>query len=199
MILVKLRSWFESASIFSALSRILWISSSVPWDKIKFLNECEEIPQAGAEALNAISNSNAVIYGAGTPYSSLLPSLELKGISDAIKEAKGPKILVANLIKETSNTLSAVDLIKSVLNYLEKSIDNKKPFKPNDYMTHIIIPDDKSSIEISENFISMDIDEIKNNFKWLNIISADIRSSDNVAAHDGKKLQECILNIINAS
>ena len=65
-------------------------------------------------------------------------------------------------------------------------------------MTHIIIPDDKSSIEISENFISMDIDEIKNNFKWLNIISADIRSSDNVAAHDGKN-SKIILNIINAS
>ena len=168
-------------------------------DKIQFLNKCEEIPEVGEEALEAIKNSSALIYGAGTPYSSLLPSLELKGIADAIKDTKGPKILVANLVKETSNTISAADLIKSVLKFLKKSTDSKQVFNPHDYITHIVIPEDKSKLGISKNFISMNIDEIKSNFKWLNIVSADIRSPHNEEAHDGNKLKECLFNIVNGT
>ncbi len=168
-------------------------------DKIHFLDKCEEIPKVGEEALKAIKNSSALIYGAGTPYSSLLPSLELKGVADAIKNTKGPKILVANLVKETSNTISASDLIKSVLKFLEKSIDDKKDFNPHDFITHVVIPDDKSNLEVSKNFISMNIDEIQSNFKWLNIVSADIRSPHNLEAHDGNKLKECLFNIVNAN
>tara|TARA_B100000963_G_scaffold359192_1_gene385772 strand:+ start:7934 stop:9172 length:1239 start_codon:yes stop_codon:yes gene_type:complete len=168
-------------------------------DKIHFLDKCEEIPEAGEEALKAIKNSSALIYGAGTPYSSLLPSLELKGVADAIKNTKCPKILVANLVKETSNTISASDLIKSVLKFLEKSIDDKKDFNPSDFITHVVIPDDESNLEVSKNFISMNIDEIQSNFKWLNIVSADIRSPHNLEAHDGNKLKECLFNIVNAN
>ena len=168
-------------------------------DKTKFLSDCEIIPHAGSEALKSIKSSNAVIYGAGTPYSSLLPSLELIGIADAIKNAKGPKILVANLVKETSNTISAVDLINSVLNFLEKSSTDNGNFDAQDFITHIVIPNDNLNLEISENSIAMDENEIKNSYNWINIVSADIRSSDNIAAHDGKKLKECLLNIIDAN
>jgi 2-phospho-L-lactate transferase/gluconeogenesis factor (CofD/UPF0052 family) len=168
-------------------------------DKTKFLDECEVIPDAGSDAINAINSSSAIIYGAGTPYSSLLPSLELIGMADAIKNAKGPKILVANLVKETSNTISAVDLINSILSFLEKSISDKHNFDGQDYITHIVIPDDTSNIKMSENSISMDSNEINDKYKWINVVSADIRSSDNMASHDGKKLKECLFSIINAS
>jgi 2-phospho-L-lactate transferase/gluconeogenesis factor (CofD/UPF0052 family) len=55
------------------------------------------IPNANLEALQAIENSNAVIYGSGTLHSSLLPSYLVSGISGAIQHNKeAMKVLFVN-------------------------------------------------------------------------------------------------------
>ena len=109
-------------------SEIRTISSKELEDKIDYLREIEFIPETGEEVKSIITNCEAIVYGAGTPYSSLLPSLELKGIAEAIKSKNHPKILVANLVKETSNTLTVEDLVENILQYICKSIGPDKKF-----------------------------------------------------------------------
>lgn len=167
--------------------------------KTKFLIGREVLPAAGAEALECIDRSDAIIYGAGTPYSSLLPSLELIGMGDRIKLAKGPKILVANLMKETSNTISAVDLIRMTLEFLKKSVIGKNKYNPRDYITHVIIPNDLPNNQKPIDWISMNEDEIRSEYEWINVVRGDIRSSENPAMHDGEHLKECLLSIVNAN
>ena len=165
-------------------------------EKNNFLSNIEKIPTAANSSIQCIESSNAIVYGAGTPYSSLLPSLELKGMADAIKNTKVPKILVANLAKETANMMSGVDLINEVLNALEKS--NTGQYEPRDYITHIIVPclmEEKSDGLL--NLIETKEGEIESNFDWIKVKRADIRLADNPSQHDGKRLGECILSILD--
>ena len=162
-------------------------------DKKISLNRLQTIPKASIEAVSAIKNSDAIIYGAGTPYSSLLPSLELQGIADSICQTKCKKILVSNLVKETSNTLSASDVIDGLMEFLKKSSDKTVEFRPENYITHVILPSDHAALEDA---IKQDGDEIKRKYDWITIIQSDIRSSVDPSKHDGAKLKKCLLETI---
>ena len=147
--------------------------------------------------VNAIKNSESIIYGAGTPYSSLLPRLELKGVADSIKDAECKKILVVNLSKETSNTLFVTDILDSLIKYLFRSFSDKSNFNPQDFVTHIIVPNEISKDINFGDSIKLDELEIKKRFKWIKIIQADIRDSKNLSQHDGSKLKDCLIKIMS--
>ena len=124
----------------------------------------------------------------------MLPSLELKGIAEAIKESKVPKILVVNLVKETANMMSGVDLITSVLSFLEKS--NSGPFNPRDYITHLIVPYPLETDDQLPYIIDTQEGDVESQFEWIKVCRADIRSPHDPSQHDGKRLAECILSIL---
>lgn len=162
--------------------------------KHQYLSNLEDIPSVSKRAIQCIQNSRAIVFGAGTPYSSLLPSLELKGMADAIKESKVPKILVANLAKETANMMSGVDLLTSVFSFLEKSTNG--PFEPRDYITHLIVPYPLEINNQLDYIIDTEEGDIESQFEWIKVCRADIRSPHNYTQHEGKKLAECILGIL---
>ena len=176
-------------------SEIRTISSKELEDKIDYLREIEFIPETGEEVKSIITNCEAIVYGAGTPYSSLLPSLELKGIAEAIKSKNHPKILVANLVKETSNTLTVEDLVENILQYICKSIGPDKKFLVSDFITHIIIPDDLNKSE--ENWIDADIQSISNKYNSIKVVKGNIRTPNDSSKHDGEALLRIILDIID--
>jgi len=165
-------------------------------DKIKILNALEVIPDVSKMTVDAISQASSIVYGAGTPYSSLLPTLELKGIANQIKSVDCPKILVVNLAKETSNTLSAKDVIDGIYKYLNKSNNNQKDLFDSRYLTHVIVPNTKTNNSTSKNLIKMDIDEIYQSYGWINIVQADVVSDHDSSKHDGVKLMNCIKSIV---
>jgi 2-phospho-L-lactate transferase/gluconeogenesis factor (CofD/UPF0052 family) len=162
--------------------------------KMEYLSLIETVPAASIPTLKAISSANAIIYGAGTPFSSLLPSLELKNIANEIKQANCPKILVINLAKETSNTLSAKDVIEGIFRYLKKS--NGDSLLSSEYLSHVIMPINTDESKGEGRLISMNKPEIIESFDWLEIIEDDITSSDDDSKHDGAKLMNCINSII---
>ena len=92
--------------------------------KISFLKTISVNNVVSSDVSEAISLSDCIVYGAGTPYSSLLPSLSIKNTSKYISERNCPKILVANLKKETSNSFSVNNLI-DVYNFNVLQMDNK--------------------------------------------------------------------------
>lgn len=167
-------------------------------DRRVLLSNLETIPSANTSVLNLLKTADGIIYGAGTPYSSLLPSLELGGIADAISASSAPKILVINLYKESANMVSGTDLIKSVINFIEKSAKNNIK-NVSDYITHIVVPDEVDEKESLENYISTDKEDVEKHFDSITFIRADIRSDKNPKHHDGDKLLECIMKIINGS
>ena len=151
---------------------------------------------ASNKALNAIKESDGIVFGAGTPFSSLLPSLSLKGMYDSIASKNYPKILVANLKKETNNFYSVNQLIKDIIKFTSRSTKNS--VDPKLIINHLIVAKDIFK-NLDENHISYELDKILEEFPWIKVIETNIIDSKNIFHHDGQKLKNTILQIINES
>ena len=81
------------------LNQIRKISSLEISEKLQYLEALETKVEASVDTLKSLDSSELIIYGSGTPYSSILPSLEYLGIVESIAANKCPKILIANLKK----------------------------------------------------------------------------------------------------
>ena len=170
------------------------ISSKELEEKISVIKEIEYIPKANNLAITDIQTSKAIIYGPGTPYSSLLPSLELSGISDAIKSVEGPKILVSNLVKETSNTITVENLVENMMEYISRSASNEQA-SLSDYLTHIIVPDNLNNSE--EGWILVNPSNIAKKYNSVEVVTGKIRSESDPSKHDGNELLKIIMKLID--
>ena len=172
-----------------SLNQIRKISSLEKKDKIQYLNTLETTTDANVEVVNSLGSSDLIVYGSGTPYSSILPSLEYLGVADKIASNNCPKILIANLQKETDNFLGTSSLIEDIIKFLTKSSALKHD--PKDLITHILVSNNN---EI-ENKIVFDVQELKIKFPWITIIEDDFNDPNIKGTHNGSKVLESILNI----
>ena len=121
-----------------------------------------------------------------------MPSLETTGIAELIQKNNCPKVMIANLIKETNNFLSVNDLISDIFRFLSRSTHRKLDKKK--VLTHVII--NKSSTSGEKN-INTDKNLIKKKFPWLKIIQDDFVDPQNYKAHNGKKLLTEIYKLLD--
>lgn len=178
---------FQISSPLS-LNQIRKISSIESNEKIEYLRGLRSDANASPECLKSLRESDIIVFGSGTPFSSVLPSLQYLGVSDTIAKSSAPKILIANLIKETDNFLGVSYLIDSILNILVQS--SKSKTKPQDFLTHVII-----SIGQEENSIDPDIEQVEKKFPWLKIIQGDFHHPTIKGTHDGSKVLNALLSI----
>ena len=174
------------------MNQIRKLSSIEIDDKIHFLKSLRNIPTYNQEIKERILNGDIIVYGSGTPYSSILPSLETKGIADLIIKNKAPKVMIANLKKETNNFLSVSDLVNDLYKYLNRS--TSKRLNKKDLLTHLIVND--STYEES-NSITLDEEKILNQYPWLTIIKGNFSDPSNSYSHNGKNVLKALLKIAN--
>ncbi|KAF1921613.1 hypothetical protein BDU57DRAFT_467271 [Ampelomyces quisqualis] len=102
---------------------------------------------ANPMVLSALDNAQTVIYSIGSLYTSIVPSLILKGIGTAIANPSiRYKILILNstIDRETgpsTNPYSALDFIGAIVKACEESKGNKEPCEQStyhNYVTHLI-------------------------------------------------------------
>jgi len=86
------------------------------------------------EALDAILDADLILYGPGTPHSSLLPSYLTPGVADAIAESRATaKVFVVNTRDDHDvQGLSAPELVDRTLAYLGD------PYNERDTVTHVL-------------------------------------------------------------
>ena len=74
--------------------------------------------------LDAINEADAIIIGPGSLYTNVIPNLLVPGVSKAIREAKGFKIYVSNIMTEYGQTdnYSLYDHIKAITDHAGKGI-----------------------------------------------------------------------------
>ena len=172
-----------------SLNQIRKISSVEKDDKIQYLNALETRIEANIEVLNSLENSDIIIYGSGTPYSSILPSLEYIGVADKIASKSCPKLLIANLQKETDNYIGTSSLIEDIILFLNKSSDFS--YESKSFITHVLV----SNNNTIDNKIDSDVELLKNKFPWITIIEDEFNDLNNKATHNGSKVLSSILNL----
>lgn len=92
------------------------------------------------EVTRALAGADLIVLGPGSLFTSVLPNLLLRGVTEALKETRAPIVYVANLVtqpKETEgmNILAHVDWIAGVLGAVpDYIIANQSPI-PEEFMT----------------------------------------------------------------
>lgn len=105
-------------------------------------------PPANPKIVEAIGGAQSIIYSIGSLYTSLVPSIVLRGIGDAIRRSKaGQKILVLNgcIDRETGprhNPYTAIDFVKAIARAgLEsRGVYGRAPYldELRSYVTHLV-------------------------------------------------------------
>ena len=176
------------------MNQIRKLSSIEIEDKINFLESLRSIPDYNEETKDKLISSDIIIYGSGTPYSSILPSLETKDVARFISENIAPKVMIANLKKETNNFVNISDLVEDLFKHLSRSTTKK--LNKKDLLTHLIVSEDIDS-NIESKSITFDENVIMKKYPWVKIIKGNFTDKSNAAAHNGKKVLEAIFRIIN--
>lgn len=86
----------------------------IPIEKV-FLKPSQ--PEATPEALRAIEGADIIVLGPGSLYTSIIPNLLMKEITDAIVNAKGIKVYVCNVMTQPgeSDGYSASQHVKTLI------------------------------------------------------------------------------------
>jgi uncharacterized cofD-like protein len=73
----------------------------------------------------AIRGFDAVIIGPGSFFTSLMPPLLVRGVREAVREVRGPVILIANLLTEGRGMagFTAADAVRWVADAIERPVD----------------------------------------------------------------------------
>ena len=80
--------------------------------------------RVAAGVLEAIKEADAIVIGPGSLYTNVIPNLLVKGVSRAIKESKGFKIYVSNIMTEPGQTYnySLSDHIRAIKRHIGEGI-----------------------------------------------------------------------------
>eukprot|EP00668_Euglena_longa_P015384 GGOE01019459.1.p1 GENE.GGOE01019459.1~~GGOE01019459.1.p1 ORF type:complete len:576 (+),score=135.04 GGOE01019459.1:78-1730(+) len=118
-------------------------------DRVYYISEhgSEILPPLNPVTLEHLNKCDAVVYTMGSLYTSILPSLVLRGIGAAIAARSCPKILILNGVpdRETSwqtrgrlvEHMMAVDIVAAVTKALNQNEDVLHPFPCQQFITHV--------------------------------------------------------------
>lgn len=68
-----------------------------------------DVASANPQALAAIGAADAIVYGPGSFYTSVLPHLLIAGVADAIAGARANKILIGNMLEDRETRAVSLD------------------------------------------------------------------------------------------
>ena len=92
-------------------------------------------PEANPGAISAIMEADYIVIGPGGLHTSIIPNLLVEGISKALRETKGKKIFICNLMNRRGQTTGykVSDYVNEIVKYLREDVfdyilaNNEKP------------------------------------------------------------------------
>ena len=154
--------------------------------KISSVNLNPESAKGTDSAINALLKADLIIIGPGSLYTSLIPPLLVKDLTNVIKESSALKIYICNVATQKGETdgFSVYDHIVAIEQHTYKGIFDYIVADENDNTP--ITTHDETPITISKN----DQDNPK-------VLQFDIKSAEHSLRHDSNKLSNCIKKIYN--
>jgi len=145
------------------------------------------------ESLEAIRLANAIVIGPGSVYTSVVPNLLVRGISDAIASSKAVKVYVCNVMTQPGETdeFMASDHVKAIVRHAGRRI-----------FDYVLVNREVPSIRLLEKYqaqhaqlVSPDVDVIRE--MGYKPITGNFISQTDVVRHDPQKLAQAILRLVS--
>lgn len=150
-------------------------------DTLRYKEEVHVLP----EVIDAIKDADLIIYGIGSLYTSIIPTILSEDVRDAIKNSKAKKMYISNLMTQHGETdnFKVSDCVKTINKYMG-----------GNYLDVVItstskIPDNiKFKYKEQEQAEELIVDEDTLKDMGLEVISADITAIiDELVRHDSMK------------
>ena len=152
----------------------------------------EEV-DANPNAIQAISEADAIVFGPGDLYTSIIPNLLPTGMTEAIASSKATKLFLCNLMTKRGETddFKASDFLKVMTNYLGRDcldwfIVNSE--RPDEYI-------EKSYISERAFFVEPDLDAVKRLVKGVRVLP--LATCETSLRHDPEKTAKAVLDAID--
>lgn len=161
--------------------------------KIKKLKINPENAEPLKEALNAINEADAIILGPGSLYTSVLPNLLVKNISNSIKKSGALKIYISNIMTQPGETdgFKVSDHLRVISKHCGK-----------DLVDYVIVNAQELPKELikkyqEDNSKPVEVDKIAINLMGVEEIEANLVSYGNgFIRHDSEELAKIIMTTV---
>lgn len=145
------------------------------------------------DTLDAIKEADVIILGPGSLYTSVIPNLLVKGISEAIEKSKAMKIYVCNIMTQPGETqgYKVSDHLKALFEHSKEGIV--------DYciVNSVSIPKHLLDLYVDDGAGEVEVDAEQVHKYGVRLIEKDVlRVTDNLVRHDSDKLAETIIELI---
>jgi len=148
------------------------------------------LPPPSDGMLEAIANADLISLGPGSLYSSILPTLLVKGAAAALREARALKVLVANLMTQPGETdgMSCADHLRALFEHLGPVVDvvlvNAAPLALASIRSYAA----RGSLPVL-------LDRTDLHRMGVTLLEADLLKRGVRLRHDGRKVARCLLKL----
>lgn len=143
--------------------------------------------------IEAIKEADAIILGPGSLYTNVIPNLLVPGVSKAIREAKGFKIYVSNIMTEYGQTddYSLSDHIKAIFDHAGKGIIDYCIYDTGEIIPEYVRQYNKEGSELVE----QDVSKVKE--EGIKLIQRNLSTIENGRIrHDSDIIATSIMQLI---
>ncbi|HEU4962716.1 MAG TPA: YvcK family protein [Bacilli bacterium] len=184
---VILRAYMEDGTYVEGESQIPLVEKKIERVEVE-PNDLDPLP----EALEAIRQADAIVVGPGSLYTSILPNLLVKNLTEAIREAQGKKVYICNVMTQQGETdhYTASDHVKAIYDHIgtelfDYILVNSAPIPPAVVEQY---REKKAAPVVADlwNLQNMGLHVIARNFLHYQIY----------ARHDAKRISEQILALV---
>ena len=161
---------------------------------IKRLYLTDQDAQPTPEVLTTIAEADIVVLGPGSLYTSIIPNLIIKGVSEAIVQSPAYKIYVCNVMTQPGETdgFSAWDHIRVLIEHSHAQIIDAC------VINDALVPQDALQRYRKEDSypVGADIEKIK--AMGYKVVATDLLGVKDYVRHDSKKLTQALIKLIES-
>ncbi|MBF0781117.1 MULTISPECIES: YvcK family protein [unclassified Granulicatella] len=160
-------------------------------------NHSIEEAKASQEVIDAIMESDMIVLGPGSLFTSILPNLMIPNVAKAMKETHAEIVYICNIMTQLGETESFTDA---------EHVDVLHRHLQNNFVDTVLV----NTETVPENYLNQQKGEeylyqVQHDFKGLRdqgcrVISAHfLEMTDNGAYHDGKKVVSELVTLLNTA
>lgn len=190
-----LHAQYTDGTVGEGESKIALPNKTIDRVSVSTTDETNKIAKAGKKVVSSIMDADMVVLGPGSLYTSILPSLMIPEVADAIVETTAQVLYISNIMTQMGETegFSDADHVEVFCKHLG-----------HEFIDTVLV---NNAIVPSEHVAKISHDEyllqVKHNFKRLDelvpiIISNDfLNITENGVYHDGDKVADEILRAVS--
>jgi uncharacterized cofD-like protein len=143
------------------------------------------------ETLEAIANADLITLGPGSLYTSLITNLLVRGIPEALAQARGLRVFVCNLMTQANESLglTAAEHIERIYDHTRTPIFDYAVVNTGDFSAETLV---RYAAEGAAPIVA-DIERVEK--LGVKCIAGDFASEETVVRHRGDRVADTVLEL----